>query len=100
MSRKAGYLIEKGPASIEPQGFDWTNYLAELGAGVTISTSTYAVSPSSMTLSGASIVTGNLKTVVTLNGGSLGGYYTVTNQIATSNGVVDERSFYVQVVNR
>ncbi len=60
MPRRPGDLVVKDPSSIEPQGFDWTAYLAELGAGVTISVSTWAVVPVGLTLSNPSIVTGSL----------------------------------------
>jgi len=103
--RRPGDLIQKDPASIEPQGFDWTTYLLELGVGVIVSTSTWAITTivgdaSPMTLSGAAILVGSLKTQVTLTAGSVGSKYTVTNHITTSTGVVDERSFKVLVVQR
>ena len=99
MSRSPGDLILKDPASTEPQGFNWTAYLAELGAGVTISVSTYAVTPASLTLSGAAIGPGGLTTTVNLSSGTLGLKYTVTNHITTTSGVIDERSFDVLVEN-
>lgn len=94
--RRPGGLITKDPSSIEPQGFDWTLYLAELGAD-TIVTSTYVATPTGLTLSGASIVTGALKTRITLAGGIVGQRYVVTNHIVTSSGVEDDRSFVVLV---
>jgi len=101
MTRRPGDLIVKDPSSIEPQGIDWTAYLAELGAGVTITTSTYAVSPvGGITLSNAAITAGNLKTEVMLTGGTVGVRYTITNHIVTSNTVTDERSFDVLVEDR
>ena len=100
MSRSPGDLILKDPASTEPQGFDWTAYLLELGAGVTINASTYAVSPSGLTLSGAAIGPGGLTTTVNMSSGTLGLKYTVTNQITTTSGVIDERSFDVLIENR
>lgn len=105
MSRRPGDLITKDPGSIdEPQGFDWTDYLAELGAGVGVSTSTWTVTgpDSALTTANPSIVTGNLKTKVTLTGGTLGATYQVTNRITTNTSpvVTDERSFYVLIENR
>lgn len=101
MSRKPGDQITKDPDSIEPQGFDWTDWLEELGDSVTISTSTWAVSPTGgITLSGDSIITGSLKTQVTLTGGTVHRRYTVTNRIVTSSGVHDDRSFVVLVTER
>lgn len=95
-------LVLKDPNSVEPRGIDWTDYLAELGSGVTVSTSTYAVSgpDDTLTLSSASIVTGNLKTQVKLSGGTVGRKYTVTNHIVASDGTEDDRSFFVQVAQR
>jgi hypothetical protein len=115
MSRAPGEQITKDPGSIEPYGFDWTDWLDELGA--TISQSTYAVTlaeiprrgqrgsyvrevPSALTLTGSSIVTGSKQTQTKLVGGSLNGKYTVTNHVVTSTGDEDERSFVVLVQNR
>ena len=105
MIRRPGDLILHDPSAVEPEGFDWTVYLAELGVGVTISTSTWVVSTivgdaSPMTLSSPAIVPGNLKTQVTLNAGTVGSKYTLTNHITTSTAVQDERSFQVLVVQR
>ncbi len=103
--RRPGDLIEKDPDSVEPQGFDWTAYLAELGTGVTVQSSTWSVSTivgdaAPLTLSNASIVPGGLRTQVTLAAGSAGRKYTLTNHITTSSGPVDDRSFKVLVVQR
>lgn len=105
MSLKPGDLIQKDPSAIVPKGFDWTAWLAELGDTVIIATSTYAVSTvlddaAPLTLSGALKVSGNLKTQVTLSGGTVGYRYTVTNRIVTTTGVQDERSFRVKVEDR
>ncbi len=101
MSLTPGALIVKDPQSIEPMGMDWTAWLAELGDAVTISTSTWAVSPTgSLTLSSPSIVTGSLKTQVKLSAGTLGLHYTVTNHIVTSDGSADDRSFFVLVQDK
>jgi hypothetical protein len=79
---------------------DWTAYLAELGAGVTISVSTWAVSPDGLTLGTPSIVAGSLKTQILISGGRLDRRYTVSNHITTSTGVEDDRSFDVVVQQR
>jgi hypothetical protein len=93
--------FEKDPQSIEPRGFDWTSYLAEIGSGETIQTSTWSRSPSTLTLSGASIVTGGKKTQVMLSGGVLSVKYTVTNHIVTTpSGVEDDRSITVYIHNK
>lgn len=103
--RRPGDLIVKDPSSIEPQGVDWTDYLADLGSGVTIATSTWTVSTitgdtAPLALSGAGIVTGSLKTQVTVTAGTEGYRYTVVNHIVTNTGVEDDRSFYVLVQQR
>lgn len=103
MSRLPGELILKDPSADEPQGFDWTDYLAELGA-VTITTSTWTITgpDALLTQHDKSIVAGSLKTQVYLTAGTLGTRYIVTNQIVTNSSptVTDERSFEVLVQNR
>lgn len=95
-----GALVLKDPSSIEPRGFDWTDYLA--GLGDTITTSTWAISgpDTSLQVDSDSIVTGSLKTQAILSGGTVGKRYTVTNAIVTSDGTEDERSFFVKVEQR
>lgn len=102
MSRNPGDLIVKDPQSIEPQGFDWTLYLADLSDAETISTSTWSLTgpDTVLTLSSPSIVSGSLKTQVKLNAGTLGYRYVVVNHIVTSGGTADDRSFVVLVQNR
>jgi hypothetical protein len=110
--RKPGSLVIKDASSDEPQGFDWTTYLAELGAGVEIQTSTWTITggdsavdptPSTvLTSHDASIVTGGLKTQAFFAGGTHGKKYTVTNRIVTNSApaVTDERSFYYLIQAR
>ena len=101
MSDRPGCLKQKDPDSIEPRGFDWTDWLAEIGASETISSSSWVVSPTgSITLSSSSIVTGAKKTQVKLTGGTVGTKYTLTNSIVTSSGYHDDRSFFVLVTER
>jgi hypothetical protein len=104
MSRKPGDLIRKDPSSDEPQGFDWTAWLLELGAGVTITTSTWTISGSDAVLTkhDETIVAGNLKTQLYLVAGTVGVRYTITNRVVTNSlpEVTDRRSFDVLVQNR
>lgn len=88
-------LFQKDTDSTEPFGFDWTTYLAEIGASETIASSTWSATPSGLTLSGGSIVTGSLKTQIKVSGGTVGTRYTVTNRIVTSSSYTDDRSFIV-----
>ncbi len=88
-------LFLKDPNSTEPFGFDWTTYLAEIGASETITTSTWSSTPTGLTLSAGSIVTGSKKTQITAAGGIEGTRYTLTNRIITSSSYTDDRSFVV-----
>ena len=101
MSRRPGDLIVKDPNSVEPQGIDWTDFLAELGSTVVISTSTWSVTgpDALLTLGNDSILTGSLKTKVFLTAGTLGGRYTLTNRIVTNSSptVTEDASFKVLI---
>lgn len=100
MSRMIGDTIVKDPQSKEPQGVDWTEWLAEIGPTVTITNSTYELSAGAdeaLTLSGPTIVVGAKKTQVVLEGGTLGESYRVTNHITTSLGNEADGSFLVLV---
>lgn len=104
MSILTGNPVIKDPnAASWPKGIDYTNYLADLDAAETISSSTWAIyTPSgvvstSLVSVGSSIVAGQKKTQIKLSGGVLGTTYTVTNSITTSSGVIDDRSFFVKV---
>jgi hypothetical protein len=94
-------LRTKDPQAVSPQGFDWTPYLAQLGAEVVIATSAWsrAGHDTALVLSNASIVTGGAKTQVFLAGGTPGLTYRVTNRIKTSSTpqVTDERSFDILI---
>lgn len=94
-----GDTIKKDPNSEEPYGFDWTAWLAELTD--TIATSTWAITgdDSDLTDTNPSVVTGGLKTQVTLTGGTPGVRYRVTNSIVTVNGWKDDRSFWMYITN-
>jgi len=101
MTWKDGLCFGKDPDSKEPRGLDWTAYLLELGAAVTISSQTWVVTPTgSLTLSSASIVTGGLQTQVRMTGGIPRARYTLTNHIVASDGTEDDRSFDVLVRDR
>ena len=99
---RAGDLVLKDPASTEPYGFDWEDWLADLGEDVTVSESTWSVSPddSTLTLSDADVMVGDLQTQIRVSDGTLGHRYTITNHIVTSDGDVDERSFKLLIQDR
>lgn len=102
--RNPGTLIQKDPQADEPQGFDWTAWLQELGLGVVINTSTWTITGTDavLTTHDPSIVSGGLKTQVYLAAGTSGTTYTVSNRVTTNSAppVTDERSFKVLVRNR
>ena|SRR5215467_2305519 len=102
MSRRPGDLITKDTSADEPQGFDWTAYLAELGSTITTSTWTITGPDAVLTTHDPTIISGNLKTKVYLSAGTAGKQYTVTNRIVTNSSpaVTDERSFFVLVQDR
>jgi hypothetical protein len=101
--RKPGELVPKDPDSDEPQGFDWSAYLAELGAGTIIVESTWTITglDAALTYHDSTILAG-VKTQAYFNLGTPGGRYVVTNRIVTNNAppVRDERHFKFLVQNR
>jgi hypothetical protein len=102
--RKPGSLIIKDPGSDEPQGFDWTTWLAELGAGVAIGTSIWTITGPDVLLTkhDETIVTGAKKTQAYFAAGTLGKKYTIVNRVITNSSppVTDERSFQYLIQNR
>lgn len=101
MSLAPGGLIAKDPASSEPQGFDWTAWLARFATTELIVTSTWSVSGADavLTVTSPSIVTGSLQTQAVLAAGTLGVEYTVTNHVVTTTGWIAEQSFRVLIEN-
>lgn len=102
--RKPGSVITKDTNADEPLGFDWTAWLAELGVGTIIMTSTWTITgpDSALTSHNPSIVApANLKTQAYLSGGTLNATYTVVNRITTNNSpaVTEDESFTVLIVN-
>lgn len=102
--KQPGDLIQKDSNSDEPYGFDWTLWLAELGVGVLISTSTWTITGSDAVLTkhDDTIVAGALKTQAFFAAGTANAKYTVTNRVTTNSSpaVTDDRSFLVLVTNR
>ena len=87
----------KDPDAVLNYTFDWDDeYLA---AGVTVSTSTWAVSPTGTLTVDSESETSSTTTVV-LSGGTAGQVYTVTNTITTSSSETEERSLIVRVDER
>lgn len=107
MTSTGSVCLKDPEASAWPRGIDWTNYLAEISATETISSSSWAIeggdsadSPTPATVltkASETIVTGSLKTQVKLAAGTPGQKYRLVNSIITSSGVHDDRSIYVKV---
>lgn len=85
--------FSKDPNAVLDYQVDWSGWLN----GDTLATSTFAVTPVGLTIDSES----NTTTVATvwLSDGNLGTTYTVTNQVTTSGGRTDERSFHVAIVD-
>lgn len=99
-------LVIKDPADVKVYVFDWdTN---NLGATVTITTSTFTITPIrpstsdvALTKDQESILAGNRKTQLRLTAGTLGQTYEVANKITTneSPSQIKERSFQIVIQN-
>jgi hypothetical protein len=83
----------KDPAAQLDYTVDWTTWLD----GRTIAASVFTV-PVGLTKVSESNDTTSATVIV--SGGSAGLAYTITNQITTSTGLVDERSFIIRVQDR
>lgn len=86
----------KDPSDITIYTLDWTS---QVNAGATITSSTWAISPASLTKAADGIVIGNLKTSIKVSGGVAGVDYIVTNTIQTSDGETKELSGVIRVRN-
>jgi len=99
-----GDQVSKDPADSKVYVFDWdTNNLA---AAVTISTSTWTITPiypsttdAVLTKDQESVLAGSRKTQVRLSAGTLGQTYEIANKVVTSESPAQtkERSFRILV---
>jgi len=89
----------KDPDSRLDYGYDWTPWLE---AGDSILTSTWVLDPGNpdTALIIDSFNFAGALTVVYLKAGTVGKRYVVTNRITTLNGLIDDRSIQVDVVQR
>jgi len=88
-------LAIKDPAAALPWRIDWSAWLAGIGV---ITNSTWTV-PTAITKS-TEAIENDTTTAVVLAGGVAGNSYTIANQIVTSDGRIDERSFTLRVIER
>lgn len=87
----------KDPDSVIDFGFNWaTNYLA---TGETISTSTWAVTPSGLTLASTATNTTSQASIF-VSGGTAGQIYRLANTITTSLSRTVERTIQIRVAQR
>lgn len=82
----------KDPQSVLDYYIDWSDWMT---AGDSISTSSWDVSPDTLT-EGAAIDSGNLRGVW-LSGGTVGVRYRVTNTIVTAQGRTEQQSLWIVV---
>lgn len=85
------------PAEKLDFGFDWSTD-GWLGATDTVSASSWSVSPSGPTLSGATNDT--TSTMVYITGCTHGVIYSLTNQITTTVGRIGERTITLRCIER
>jgi hypothetical protein len=76
-------------------GVDWSNWLE---SGDTISSSTWTITPSSITTDSTENTTTQAK--IWLSGGTVGTTYTATNRIVTNEGRTQDQSIYIKVVHK
>jgi len=88
--------FEKDPGAEKPYTLDWSEYLAGL-TGDTILTSTWAI-PGGLTAPNPSTFDDTTSTVW-LGSGTAGTRYTVTNTITTVQGITDDRSILITIVD-
>jgi len=96
-----GLWIRKDPEAQLVYTFDWSEWLP---TGDTISTVDYTLQvrandPEPLVRESQGVQTGT-KTYVELSGGQVGKVYTVTAEVATTDGNTDRRNFRVRVENR
>lgn len=85
--------LNKDPQETVIFTMDWTSRLA---ASETIATSDWTIA-TGLTEGAGAIVTGNLKTSITLSGGTAGQTYACVNTVVTSTGQTLERTGFVAV---
>lgn len=91
------FPVIKDPAEDLDYTLDWTSWLE----ADTIATSTWSVIPSGIELHDDTVLTGNKKTVVWIQGGSLQtGSYLVTNEIVTAGNRRGIRSLVMTIQHR
>jgi hypothetical protein len=89
--------ITKDPNATLDYTFDWTAWLAPL-EGDTIIAAELLADPA-LTITAQSIVGGN-KVIAYISGGTAGELHQVTCRITTLGGRIDDRSFYLRMLDK
>lgn len=101
---ETGATVEKDPIAVQARGVDWTDWLAEMSSGEYITGSAWFITGKetvpALAFADDEVVTGKKKTQLRISGGTLKKKYKVTNRITTNSGLVEERSFFVKVVDK
>jgi hypothetical protein len=87
--------MRKDPQAVLDYGVNWGTWLAD---GETITTSTWEVTPTGLTVDSDTADT--TTATIWLSGGVAGTRYAATNHIATSQGRQDQRTIHIDVANR
>lgn len=98
MIGEIGNPFLKDPQAKLDYGFDWTDWLAPIHD--TISVSTWAVDNPDLAIVTSGIAAGSRRTTVWLASGTVDSIYAVKNHVTTLGGREDDRTFYLQVVQR
>jgi hypothetical protein len=88
------YRVYKDPSASLPYEVDWADWLPD---GDTIASSTWVVEQG-LTLVSSTYSSTTAQVVIT--GGTANRVYTITNQITTAAGLVDQRSIKLYMVER
>ena len=98
----SGLNIEKDVEAQLTYTFNWSEWLPD---GDTIASVAYSVAarrndPTPIVIETSGLADGNTTTYVELSGGQVDKTYIVTAKITTDDGLIDRRSFRVNVTNR
>jgi len=89
--------IKKDPGSSLPYGFDWTDWLADLGSGIIITDSVWTIElingDANPLVDSNHLTRAGTITTIDISGGTDGNRYTVKNTITTSSGATAVDTF-------
>lgn len=83
--------MEKDPSARKDYGFNWGTFL---GSSDSIISSVYSAGTCTVT----SMSVSSLSTAAYISGGVAGETHRVTNRIESANGIIDERSFELKII--